>query len=359
MSSRDPNFAVDFETCVSAACLAHDVGNPPFGHSGESAIAQWFNDNPSKWHRNTLTTREALDFVGFDGNAQGFRILTRLGRSTRAFGLQLTVATLGAFCKYPRESGEYDVYDVSSRKPGFFQDDKHAFEEVAARAGLARRSGHSSAWARHPLAFLTEAADNISYLLMDLEDGYRIGDVSHEDYRRVLEPLLEMSRDELRTFDKPPGSYEEQKERAAGLRARAAGTLIDSVAAAFVTEHENILAGTFANELTQLPSVAGRLDDIRQVLSRDCYRARDVLTVELAGFAVIASHLEMLVAAIDSPKAKRSEKLIALIPRFRETGRSWYQRLLDVTDYVAGMTDSYAVTLYRYLNGVALPGGRW
>ncbi|MCG8428445.1 MAG: dNTP triphosphohydrolase, partial [Chromatiales bacterium] len=185
--------ASDFGDICAAACLAHDIGNPPFGHSGEDAFRHWALSAPYGQRRvAVLQGSEKEDFLNFEGNAQGFRIITRLQNAANHGGLQLTCATLATFTKYPRESwlGGSRFDGVSAKKQGFFAADRELFEEVAEATGMIRREPLRAIWYRHPLSFLVEAADDISYRVIDIEDGFRLGHLSFEEVKALLCPLI-------------------------------------------------------------------------------------------------------------------------------------------------------------------------
>ncbi|MEJ2458478.1 MAG: NAD(P)(+) transhydrogenase (Re/Si-specific) subunit beta, partial [Novosphingobium sp.] len=225
--------AADFGNIVAAACLSHDIGNPPFGHSGEDAIRHWAKDADYGSRRvGTLRGSQREDFLSFEGNAQGFRIVTRLQNPDNPGGLQLTAATLAAFTKYPRESclGGSRYEGVSARKQGFTAADRESFETVAQEVGLIRRDSPYAIWCRHPLAFLVEAADDISYRVIDIEDGYRLG---HFGYEEVTEAFLELLPDRSRQQTRMQG-IREKKDRVEFLRAKVINEVILQTLACFM-----------------------------------------------------------------------------------------------------------------------------
>lgn len=349
--------ARDFGDVVAAACLAHDIGNPPFGHSGEDAIGGWFSGRGAQ-ALSGLSPSEQHDLAQFEGNAQGFRIVTRLQMPTQP-GLKLTYATLAAFTKYPRGSaprrarGERPVAGL--KKHGYHSAEAAFFAEVAGAVGLLPRpdtlgGGDTiAAWSRHPLAFLVEAADDICYAILDLEDGVRLGHVSFELAQACLRPLAPRARDFPASGD--------PKEHVGYLRALAINTLIQEVCAAFAAHEREILAGALDRPLVKLaPSYPHLEATVRETRAR-CYEAKEVLEVELAGYEVLEFLLDELVGAALAPTlTPRQEKLLKLLPHDpRRPDRSTYERLLIITDYLSGMTDGYAVTLFRRFKGMALP----
>jgi dGTPase len=355
---RDPSAlgaldARDLGDCVAAACLAHDLGNPPFGHVGEDAIREFFaRERP---FFGELSDRQREDLLRFEGNAQTFRIVTRLERPSRRTGLQLTHATLGALAKYPCSALGADRKSPhkGARKPGLFDGDVDVFARVAEALGLERLEGER--WARHPLAFLTEAADDIAYLLLDLEDGLRLRHVPDELFVQCLRPLCE---GEARCPELGPlADYAERMDRADLLRAIAVNTLIHDAADAFMHAHDDILAGRFTRALEPVMRHRDALRAIQQVCLERCYRARDVLKMELSGAEAIQGLLAIFVAAQREPGSLRGEHMRRLYPKLFHEAPA-YERLLRLTDHVSGMTDQYAVRLYRELRGMRYPGGR-
>jgi len=349
----------DFGAIVAAACLAHDIGNPPFGHAGEDAIREWFKAS-GLLERHAMTPAERADFVRYEGNAQGFRILTRL-QSPANPGLQLTAAVLATFTKYPRPSFlEKPLDGNSGKKFGYFQQDAEAFRRVAAATGLVERVP-GEAWRRHPLAFLVEVADDTCYLIVDLEDAARLGFVSYRDAEQLLADLAgsSISHGRLERLHDP-------KERLEYLRAKAIGRLLESAAAVFLENEAAILDGRFDAELLASSPLAIPLQAILRLAVDTIYTARPALEIETAGFEVLGGLLALFTDAVEAgagcqPMTARERMLLKLLPpQFLAHGgvpdANPYFRLLQVADFVAGMTDSYAVDLYRKLKGIDLPG---
>lgn len=353
----DDVYPQEFGNIVAAACLAHDIGNPPLGHSGEEAIRAWFK-GPGGGVLGGLSEQEAEDFRAFEGNAQGFRVLGRLQNKIDGGGLQLTYAVLGAYTKYPRRSlvpGFSKSKKVSEKKFGFVAEDEPWFAKVAAGIGLVEKQ--PGAWARHPLAFLMEAADDICYRIVDLEDGHRLRRVTFEQTEHLLKPLaFEPGEDPAK------GSYggiADDKGRVEYLRARAINTLILDAVRVFEENYEAIMAGAFEDDLMTRSRFANELKAIKDLSKKDVYSAPHVLQVEAAGFEVLAGLLERVVPALTKGDqgSAADRKVLELVPDQFKRGKSRYERLLGATDFVSGMTDSYAVSLYRRLLGIELPRG--
>jgi len=362
-----------FGALVQAACLAHDIGNPPFGHSGENAIQSWFYSEKGKRHLETLSEGEKEDLEWFEGNAQGFRILTRSERQAGRKSLQLTFATLATFTKYPRESlikdknslkkreRESVKYEESKRnKYGFFQSEKEIFKEVAEKTGLIPLGNNDSAWwCRHPLAFLVEAADDICYRIMDLEDGFNTGYI---DYKMTKKLLLNIAGSKYKEGLKSEPSQSEMRENIRFLRGQAINKLIDVTANTFIENEEGLLTGEFDKPL--LHPVENEIDEIKKEIKAKVYNCQEVLSIEIAGYDVISALLDEFMTAINNdissrdPRNKKGEKIKKLLPdKFFEEqfGNKRYLNTLKVIDYIAGMTDSYAVTLFRQIKGISLP----
>lgn len=341
----------DFGDIVSSACLAHDIGNPPFGHAGEDAIRSGFKS----WYTTVegyLTDLEKADLNLFEGNAQGFRILTRLEMHARTGGMQLTCPTLAAFTKYPRESlipaNILDGYTGKSvAKYGFFQAERDFFTTVADTVGLIRRHPEAAWWSRHPLAFLVEAADDICYHIVDLEDGYRMGYIS---FAKAKELLNEIAQRE--TIKKHAKTEEEQIKF---LRAVAINKLVEEVAASFLEHEQELLAGTFDTELLSLSNHATTLKEIQNETYNKVFIDPEVIGIQIAGYEVLGNLFSEFANAVMSINDK-GKLLLHLLPepyRPLETD-SCYSKILKITDYISGMTDSYATNLFQQLKGISL-----
>ncbi len=362
-----PGFhASDFGAIISAAALAHDLGNPPLGHSGEDAIRVWFEKSPVAHDARTpLRKVEQEDLARFEGNAQGFRLITRLQMPDNP-GLRLTMATLGAFTKYSIEAlvpEKARIHEgASTKKFGFFQSEREFFTEVADRCGLIRRSPLHAFWARHPLAFLVEAADDICYRLVDFEDGFRLGYLTYEEVRDAFVRVIgdDSARARAEQMREPRGRIE-------FLRARAIGAAVEQTAALFLDKEPEILRGEFDQPLIDSIPAGAELEAIKGRSVATIYSTVRGVEIEAAGFAVLGGLLDDFVAAVSDVARRgkhaspRSHKLLRLVPEQsigpnRDPDPSPYQRLLRMIDFVSGMTDSYAVSLYKKVRGISLPG---
>ncbi len=350
----------DFGHIVAAAALAHDIGNPPFGHFGEETIRFWFADVAGGAHvLRPLDAAERADFLGFDGNAQGFRVLTRLQNWRDRGGLRLTAATLGAFSKYPRPSciAPPAMPDCASAKIGFFQAEKPLFAETAEMLGLIPRDGIlpdgklSRAWCRHPLAFLVEAADDICYQIVDLEDGYKLGRIQFAEAEALLLAVIGAPPPRYASIDEPP-------RRIAYLRGNAIGSLTDAVVQVFLDREVEIMAGKVTEDLLSETSGHTVLQEIAELTDARVFSTPSRYELEISGVEIMTTLLHAFVTAVEEAAAKlgrdqlspRARTLFHILPAPVPLDPP-YRRLLQVTDFVSGMTDTYALNQYRRLKG--------
>jgi dGTPase len=355
-----------FGEIVAAACLAHDIGNPPFGHSGEDAIAEYFKKGNGRQFEKTLNNEKLWsDLIKFEGNAQGFRIITTLQNPNMRGGLRLTHATLGAFTKYPKESGIPENITVKPikgklyKKFGFFQSEKELFKEVAIETGLIKKAFDKfDWWSRHPLAYLVEAADDICYRIMDLEDGFRLGLLTFKETEEILNSLI--TQEELKGYPE-----RNDNDKIGYLRAKSISDIVQQLANVFIDEENNILSDKFENDLISVIPSAKSLKEIKDISVIRIYSYRSVVEREAAGYEVLGGLLDSFINAVnEAAEGKASFKnnnLLKLIPTqfLHSIGRphdDLYTRLLLITDFVSGMTDSYAVSLFRKIKGISLPG---
>jgi dGTPase len=306
------------------------------------------------------------DFLNFEGNAQGFRVLSRLQNRDNEGGLQLTCATLGAFAKYPRESciGNGRFTGVSTKKQGFTAQDLDLFSEVAETVGLLRKDPMMAIWCRHPLAFLVEAADDICYRVIDIEDGFRLGHLTFQEAMELFYPVLPDRSKQKSRVDRISGD----KEKIEYLRAKVISEVINEVLSCFLDNEAEMIAGRFDDPLMNHISKRGEMMRMIEVATDKIYCAPEVVEIETAGFQVISELLERFIQILDDiaehgkAARPRSQMMVRLIPdQFigpnRQPAEDAYTRLLRLTDFVSGMTDSYAVSLYKKVTGISLPDG--
>ncbi|RLD25264.1 MAG: deoxyguanosinetriphosphate triphosphohydrolase [Bacteroidetes bacterium] len=346
--------ASDFGAIVSAASLVHDVGNPPFGHSGENAISDFFKTATiTDAIKPLLSVDEWADLVNFEGNAQGFRLINQ-----SLHGLKLTYATLGAFSKYPRQAliKNKQKERVSQKKFGFYQSEKEAFKDLANHLDLISYETEA-VWSRHPLAFLVEAADDICYHIIDLEDGCTLGLVTLEETIDLLKPIIGSRFDEAKL-----NAILSQQDKLGTLRAMAINELIDQTVKVFVENEEQLLDASFDTPLTSLIDSADAMKKIQSLSVDRIYRSKIVLEKEIAGLEVIEGLLDVLITAAyrhtEGLATNKDKTIIRFLPQeviiYLQKGKL-YNNLRVVLDFVSGMTDSHALTMYRKLKGMSLP----
>ena len=345
----------DFGAIVAAASLAHDLGNPPFGHAGEDAISDFFAHHESGLYFKDKVAPEAWsDFVKFEGNAQGFRILNK-----NQFGLKLTFATLGAFTKYPcpshfpaRQKGKR-----SQKKYGFFHTEKSIFEEVATELRLLQPS--AGVWNRHPLAFLVEAADDICYSIIDLEDGCSLGLVNYDDAKDLFEAAITKSKSKLGKLE----SLSNTAEKIGYLRALAISDLMEECTSLFLEYENDIVTGKFDQALCDVCPSNAALQQIIKISIDKIYRARSVVEIEAAGHEVLPGLLEEFTKAgivmMEKKSSRKYNNLQKLLPSdvvlaIQSAPENHTLMLRNVVDFISGMTDRHAISLYRKIKGMSL-----
>ena len=348
----------DFGDVVAAACLAHDIGNPPFGHSGEDAISAYFQSEEAQPYLANLTEAEKEDLYRYEGNAAGFRILTYTypAHCNMPGGLSLTYTTLATFTKYPKESLPIiqNTKNTSEKKYGFFQTEKMWFQNIAQELGLLKKGANGEVfYLRHPLAFLVEAADDICYRIIDFEDGLKLGLVPQEQGLNLLRQILNDNPNRKSSL-----SFYDWREEIGYLRARIIGKLIEETSAIFLQHEPEILQGTYDKPLINELSCKPVLDQIKDLSVRLIYQNRPVLEIEAAGFEVLGGLLDACVKAVFRPESKHHRKLAALIPPHYldlPGTATDYHRIIHITDFVASLTDQAALGLYRKIKGIELP----
>ncbi len=339
---------------VSAACLAHDLGNPPFGHSGEKAIATYFSEGAGHRLESLFTPIQWSDLTNFEGNANAFRTLTHCYHGRRPGGFAMTYSMLASIVKYPYDSS----LAGSKGKFGFFSTERESFERVATELGLLRLDAPDGAlhYARHPLVYIVEAADDICYEVMDLEDAHKLKILSTEE---VIDTLLRYFDDErVSHLKKVMNCVDDPNERIAYLRSSVVGRLVELCANVFLDNEDVILEGGFAGSL--LDNLDGREGDAYRQSSRlswnKIYCARDVVDIELAGNRILTFLLDKFINAVEKPALNYSRLLLSRVPeQYNVYADTLFERVQAVVDHLAAMTDVYALDLYRKLNGMSLP----
>lgn len=339
---------------VSAACLAHDLGNPPFGHSGERAISAYFTEGKGQSLHDKLTTEEWNDIIHFEGNANAFRLLTHQFNGRRRGGFALTYSTLASIVKYPYSS----YYSGGKSKFGFFHTEADTFRTIADELGIIRLSAENEPlrYCRHPLVFLVEAADDICYQMMDIEDAYKLKILTHEETVSLLTPFIEEHKQGHLT--EVLNMVSDRNEQIAYLRSKIIGILIDECADAFMQHETEILDGIFTDPLIRHTSERCRqaYRHCSEIAKTKIYRSRDVLDIELAGFRIINTLIELMIDAVTHPDNAYSRLLIDRVSsQYNLQAPTLYGKVQAVFDYLSGMTDVFALDLYRKINGNSLP----
>jgi len=342
----------DFGAIVAAASLAHDIGNPPFGHSGEKAIGEYFSIGKGLRFKDQMTEKQWQDLIDFEGNANGFSVLTG-NRPGIEGGLRISYATLGAFMKYPKESlPKKPTKNIADKKYGFFQNDKAFFEEVAKELGLIpNKTGSDIGYERHPLAYLVEAADDICYTIIDFEDGINLGLVS-EDY--ALEYLIKLVKDTIDTAKYK--TLTTREDRISYLRALAIGNLINDAVRVFVENEQDILEGKFPYALTDKSKYKAQMDDIIKLSVKNIYQSREVIEKELTGYQIINTLLDKFITAysnnIEGSATNYDKLLLRTLPeKHQHEKETTYERLLHICHFVSLLTDGNALLYYRNILG--------
>ncbi len=343
----------DIETIVSAACLAHDLGNPPFGHSGEDTISSFFRDGKGKELQSLVKPEQWSDLIAFEGNANAFRQLTHQFTGRRAGGFSLTSATLATLLKYP-----YPSYDKGNRKKyNVFYSEIEAFREVVEECGIPRLDDGHLVYARHPLSYMMEAADDICYLVLDMEDAHKRGIISTESIEQCFLSFFDPEKDKqfFAHKDKAYGEVSDTNERMAFLRATLINKLVNCVSDIFVKNYDRIMEGRFEKSLiSHLPDFEkNALEKCRDASVKHIYRHPSVVKIELTGFNVIGTLLENFTDAVLNPNTPYNKKLLSLVPeQFKTESDEVYTRLQSAIDFISNMTDLYAVKLYKDLRGI-------
>lgn len=339
---------------VAAACLAHDLGNPAFGHSGESAISHYFTDGDGLRYREKVTEAQWGDLTHFEGNANAFRILTHpyAGKGYGSFAL--TYSTLAAIAKYPCASvAGHDKSKIYTKKYGFFQSEQAGFQKVAEELGMTMVQHAPLVYNRHPLVYLVEAADDICYNIIDLEDAHRLKILSYQQVEDLLLPLCNDDR-MLSKLEE----IEDEDARISYMRARSINSLIKACSQLFSEQQESILAGRFNNSLMDcVPDpYSSALKKVSAVSVRKIYNYSSVVQIEVAGYKVMGGLLEEFIPAYLNNSSHYHRKLVELIPKqFITKSTDEYSKIQTVLDFVSGMTDLYAVELFRKIKGISFP----
>ncbi len=343
-------------TIVSTACLAHDMGNPPFGHSGEKAIQTFFTEGKGAYLKERISEGVWNDITHFEGNANAFRLLAHRFKGRRDGGFVMTYTTLASIVKYPFSSalaGDHGKF-------GFFQSEKEIFRKIADELGIICKScpGAPLAYARHPLVYLVEAADDICYEIMDIEDSHKLKILTFDETKRLLLGFFDEETKkaiEKRIIDE---GITDDNEKVIYMRACVIGKLENACAQTFIDHEEEILSGTFRGCLIDSIPEPQRTAYKRctEVSFQKIYKSKPVLDVELSGFKIMETLMEIMTEAAVHPDRFYSRQLISRVSsQYDITSPDLETRLMAVVDYISGMTDVYALDIYQKINGISLP----
>ncbi|MCW3787112.1 deoxyguanosinetriphosphate triphosphohydrolase [Plebeiibacterium sediminum] len=356
----DNDLIHEIGSIVATACLAHDMGNPPFGHSGESALSHYFKEGEGKKLKDQypFTEEEWNDLTEFEGNANAFRLLTHQFNGRRKGGFSLTYSSVASILKYPYASGQ-----TTKKKYGYFQSEKEMFHRVVQELGLIEKE--PGVYCRHPLVYLVEAADDICYQIMDVEDAHKLKILDTQQTKDILMSFLNDDEDKG-TRDRIASVSEEVtdiNEQIAFIRASVIGKLVAQCTQVFINNYDKIMNGAFEGSLTKY--LEGNTNKAMKYCAdlsfKKIYRHPSVVEIEISGFKILGSLLHEYSRAILNPNDKYSEMLLPFIPEQYKVSQeaTAYEKLQSVLDYISGMTDIYALDLYRKINGIGLADKRF
>lgn len=360
----------NLKNVIAAACLAHDLGNPAFGHSGEEAISKYFKRRDTKrkediTFKKQFSSEEWKDLTSFEGNANALRILTLQQNGRVKGGFRLTYSTLGSIIKYPCESimSEGKSGPIHRKKYGYFKVDEQVFLDITKELNMVNdTSGIGISYKRHPFVYLVEAADDICYNIIDLEDAHRLGILKYKKVKKLLLNIIaENPNDNIENVKKQVIDLElDRNEAVAYLRAKSINTIALKCADVFIINKETIIQGNYTNSLiNDIPELKDVLKEIEDVSVQKIYNYKKVVKLELAGFRIMSGLVEDFVTAALTPKESRQKehkKVLELLPSqfaFKEED-SPYIKVMHIVDFIAGMTDLFALKLYRNLRGIEL-----
>ncbi|MBI9067055.1 MAG: deoxyguanosinetriphosphate triphosphohydrolase [Salinivirgaceae bacterium] len=337
---------------VAAACLSHDLGNPPFGHAGEKAISDYFLKGEGAKYQATISENEWQDLLNFEGNANALRLLTHTFNGRRYGGFVLTYATLASLIKYPYSS----INRTKKNKYGYFKSEEETFQKIAKKTELVQID---SVYARHPLVYLVEAADDISYQIMDIEDAHKLNILSTDRTVFLLTSFFDEKEDSW-FYEKKAKVFAEvtdKNEQIAFLRASLINLLVNKTSAIFTKNEAKILEGKFTGSLVDYleGASATALRNCKDTAFKEIYNHRSVIEIEITGYNVLNTLLSEYIRAFFDPKAEYSKKLLTLLPlQYQEQHSNNYEKLRSVIDFISGMTDLYALDLYKLIKGIGI-----
>lgn len=343
-------------TIVSAACLAHDLGNPPFGHSGEKAIQTFFSEGPGQKIKPMVSSEFWDDITHFEGNANAFRILTHRFKGRRQGGFVMTYSMLASIVKYPFASSLAGNHG----KFGFFASEAESYRKIADELGIFCKSapGEPLKYARHPLVYMVEAADDICYEIMDIEDSHKLKILSFAETEHLLLSFFDediQQKIRQRIIDE---EMTDENEKVVYMRASVIGKLENECVAAFLAHEEEILAGTLEASLIDHISERQKkaYKECEKISYSKIYQSKPVLDIELSGYKIMATLMEVFIEAAVNPSRFYSKQLLRRVSsQYDIENENLEERIMAVIDYISGMTDIYALDIYQKINGISLP----
>ncbi|MEM9544800.1 MAG: dGTP triphosphohydrolase [Bacteroidota bacterium] len=356
----------DLKGVVGAGCLAHDVGNPAFGHSGEKAISNYFIQNEQsmiagEWLSSFFSEKEWSDLTNFEGNANALRILTHHFKGKMSGGLSLTYTTLASILKYPCESVAVSKSQKHRKKYGFFQSEQPIFSSIVEDTHMYKQSDEPMSYFRHPFVYLVEAADDICYRIIDMEDAHKLKIVSRQEVENAfLNVIAELGRpeDDLDKIKNTLQKLDDDNESIAYLRAKSINALVMECADVFKKNADLILQGKYASTLMdEVEEKCSSLQKIQEISVQRIYNHHSVIKVELAGYKVMSGLLELFVPGVLDPNPPgMAKKSLVLMPEQFKTEKNAppYEKVMGVIDFVSGMTDDYAIEMYRNIMGIEI-----
>lgn len=357
LNEESKNFYLhNLSNVIAAGCLCHDVGNPAFGHSGEDAIASYFDRNDTSL-KPKFNEKEWADLLNFEGNANAIRVLAQQQQGKDAGGVQLTFATLASIAKYPCEAIAKKKGVVHRKKFGFFQNEKDIFLEIAKRTSMLQENEEPYIFKRHPFVWLVEAADDICYNIIDMEDAHRLGIVSTADCKNLFFELVKSETDDIKRVEQKLDSISNENEQISYLRAKVINALINKSIEIYKNNFDKILQGNLEKGLLDIYKSENKtLQDIESFSIEKIYNHKAVVEIENAGYNVMYELLDHFIPSILKSTDERKsydKKALKLLPKqfFYEDGTD-YQKVLGVIDFVSGMTDNFATDLYRKIKGI-------
>jgi len=369
----DPEFVEfyrhELASVIASACLAHDIGNPPFGHSGEDAIRSFFNGMEGETRavvHDSLSENQRSDFENFEGNSNALRVLTHNYNEPEPGGYKLTYTSLASLIKYPCASSEgFNKKSglIATKKSGFFDSELGTYQDIATALQIPRKEGYKQVYARHPFVYLTEAADDICYRVIDLEDAHRLHIISLDTFKEMFLPFFENEKEVYNSrpyIEKKLANIHDGNQKVQYIRARWIGLMIDKLSKIFMANEGLLLAGTLEKDLLKcLPAEDYALvERINKFSVTHVYNYRAVVEIEIAGYNVIGGLLKEFVHAVLHPQHSKSGKLVKLVSAqfpITQDRKNVYQDIQSLVDFISGMTDLYAIDIYRKITGITIP----